>query len=280
MTEDHIHHYTSINTLALILKNRTIRFNRLDKLDDITEEDSFNVLKISKCFFVSCWTYDPEESIPQWNMYTEKMAGVRITLPQNFFNYQPLELPDKYNDFIKLEGKIISPIPFEKMITDTYLISPNFFQNIDKFAKKVEYVKDFRERKNALIEVIYGIDNKSISMAKVNEYTEMICLKDPVWFFQKEFRFVLLILPSLPFTQNNLMAIPEFQKNKILKNEGPDLIYFDVDINPKILSNIQITTGPLCTESEIILVESLLEKYVPNGKINKSKFYGTIRKSR
>lgn len=87
MTEDLIHHYTNINTLALILKNKTIRFNRLDKLDDISEEESFNVLKISKYFFVSCWTYDHEESIPQWNMYTEKMAGVRITLPQNFFNY-------------------------------------------------------------------------------------------------------------------------------------------------------------------------------------------------
>ena len=30
-----IHQYTSIDSLALILKNKTIRFKRLDKMDDI-----------------------------------------------------------------------------------------------------------------------------------------------------------------------------------------------------------------------------------------------------
>ena len=29
-----IYHYTSIETLALILKYKTIRFNRLDQVDD------------------------------------------------------------------------------------------------------------------------------------------------------------------------------------------------------------------------------------------------------
>ena len=32
-----IHQYTSIDSLALILKNKTIRFKRLDKMDDIEE---------------------------------------------------------------------------------------------------------------------------------------------------------------------------------------------------------------------------------------------------
>ena len=31
-----LYHYTSINTLALILKNKTIRFNRLDKVNKST----------------------------------------------------------------------------------------------------------------------------------------------------------------------------------------------------------------------------------------------------
>ena len=33
-----LYHYTTIDTLALILKNRTIRFNRLDKVDDLEEK--------------------------------------------------------------------------------------------------------------------------------------------------------------------------------------------------------------------------------------------------
>ena len=32
-----LYHYTSLETLALILKNRTIMFNRLDKVDDVEE---------------------------------------------------------------------------------------------------------------------------------------------------------------------------------------------------------------------------------------------------
>ena len=32
-----IYHYTNIEILALILKNRTLRFNRLDKVDDPEE---------------------------------------------------------------------------------------------------------------------------------------------------------------------------------------------------------------------------------------------------
>ncbi len=35
-----IHHYTNIENLALILKNKTIRFNRLDKVDDLEEGES------------------------------------------------------------------------------------------------------------------------------------------------------------------------------------------------------------------------------------------------
>ena len=37
-----IHHYTDIDTLALILANRTIRFNRLDRVDDTTEAKAFS----------------------------------------------------------------------------------------------------------------------------------------------------------------------------------------------------------------------------------------------
>lgn len=32
-----IHHYTSIESLAMILSTRKIRFNRLDRMDDLEE---------------------------------------------------------------------------------------------------------------------------------------------------------------------------------------------------------------------------------------------------
>ena len=77
-----IHHYTNIETLALILSSRKLRFNRLDRVDDIREAQKHKGIDFGKYFFVSCWTYDQNESIPQWHMYTEKMSGVRISFPR------------------------------------------------------------------------------------------------------------------------------------------------------------------------------------------------------
>lgn len=52
-----IYHYTSIETLALILKYKTIRFNRLDQVDDYEEacygSGDLN-LHLGQYCFVSC----------------------------------------------------------------------------------------------------------------------------------------------------------------------------------------------------------------------------------
>ena len=49
-----IHHYTNIEVLSLILKNRTLRFNRLDRVDD-PEESNFisNGVNLGPYTFVS-----------------------------------------------------------------------------------------------------------------------------------------------------------------------------------------------------------------------------------
>jgi len=76
-----IHHYTSIETLGLILKNRTIRFNRSDQVDDPDEiELEINGYPFAKYLLLSCWTLEEDESIPKWGLYAGKGHGVRITL--------------------------------------------------------------------------------------------------------------------------------------------------------------------------------------------------------
>ena len=76
-----IHHYTDIDVLALILKNRTLRFTRLDQMDD-PEECNFvsNGVNLGQYTFVSCWTEVKEESIPMWKMYIKDKWGIRISL--------------------------------------------------------------------------------------------------------------------------------------------------------------------------------------------------------
>lgn len=43
---EYLYHYTNIETLTLILKNRTIRFNSLDKMDDLQEQETADLKNI------------------------------------------------------------------------------------------------------------------------------------------------------------------------------------------------------------------------------------------
>ena len=79
---DYLYHYTSIETLALILKNNTLCFNNLLNVDDSEEAETFDMGKFGRFVYVSCWTSDEQESIPLWNLYTPDMHGVRIRLPR------------------------------------------------------------------------------------------------------------------------------------------------------------------------------------------------------
>ena len=77
---EYLYHYTSLETLALILKNRTIRFNSLDKMDDLQENETADLKNIGQFFYISSWTEDAAESIPMWNIYASLNSGIRIKL--------------------------------------------------------------------------------------------------------------------------------------------------------------------------------------------------------
>lgn len=277
---DMIHHYTDINTLALILKNKTIRFNRLNRVDDITEGDSFTKLRLEKFFFVSCWTQDTNETLPQWNMYTPDMAGVRITLPKRLFNYNPLVVPNNYKH--EKQGSIISPIPFERIFASSYLVVPMFLDE-KHFGREVVYDPDFMKIKNEAIHVDVDASNQALN-ARISDPIEIAAVKSPDWSFQKEYRFVLFIVPSPHISKDENFFIklserlPDIVAQSLYRGEGPDIDYFDVDISQDAINDIKVTTGPLCTEGDYLIIEAFLEKYAPSGKVEKSKFTGTIRK--
>ena len=278
MTINKIHHYTDINTLALILKHKTIRFNRLDRVDDLTEGDSFTELNLKKFFYVSCWTHDPNESIPQWNMYTPNMAGVRLSLPKKIFDYEPLVIPKEIEAFA--EGTLLSPIPFEKMFGEKFFVPP-LFMDEKLFGRIVEYTSDFKKRKNEAIQ--FEVSHYGKFKGKISEPTIIAALKDPDWAFQKEYRFVLFVVPSpaIPkdkyYFKNLAKHLPNIVGTSLHNGEGPEEKYFDMGISQKAIDEISITAGPCCTEGDYSIIESLKEKYAPNGKIQKSKYTNTIR---
>ena len=137
-----LYHYTSIENLALILKNKTIRFNRLDRVDDIEESSIYEkTVPMGKYTFVSCWTDNEEESIPLWKMYTPQMKGVRIAMDYDMF------LMKKINEGIyktpigpiEIKGELETLCPIEEQFNDKYAILFNG-KNDPNFFRKIEYV--------------------------------------------------------------------------------------------------------------------------------------------
>lgn len=278
---DLIYHYTSIDTLELILKNHTIRFNRLDQVPDLSESNSFTKLKLGNFFFISCWTKSLKESIPLWQMHSQAMTGVRIGfVKQLLFNYKPVKIPSKYKDEIKQTGEYMSPIPFERMCADNYFILP-MFVNRKYFEREVKYSTAYKKIKNDAIKV--EIKENGIFKSEINDPTGIAAVKSPEWEFEEEIRFVLFIMPSVsvPQTATFEQYVESFTKHLgyfLYNGIGPNIIHFDVNIDPMSLDNIMITTGPRCSESDFQRVEQLVKQYSSKGKVQKSKLEGTIRK--
>lgn len=49
---EYLYHYTNIETLALILRNQTIRFNSLDKMDDLQEQQTADIKNIGQFCYI------------------------------------------------------------------------------------------------------------------------------------------------------------------------------------------------------------------------------------
>ena len=83
--EKYIYHYTSVDSVRKILTNKTIRLNRLDRVDDRTESETFRGINLAKYLFVSSWTKENDENLSLWNEYTNNKKGIRIGLPEHMF---------------------------------------------------------------------------------------------------------------------------------------------------------------------------------------------------
>ena len=85
-----LYHYTNLETLALILENRTTRLMPLTGVDDLQESMTADSSQIAAFVFVSCWTDNSKESVPMWRSYASLDAGVHIALPSFPFEFYPL----------------------------------------------------------------------------------------------------------------------------------------------------------------------------------------------
>ena len=264
---EYLYHYTSIETLALILKHKTIRFNSLDKMDDLQEQETADLKNIGQFCYISSWTDDPTESIPMWNMYASLNRGVRIRIRKNPFKvYENTASELSKVSFCPVtdssEGK-----PFKTIIPLTEMFSSGFMSiqamTMD-LLHKVEYTNDKEKLYPRLLH--HSGDTFSISTGQLGKY------KNLHWEFQNEWRYIMVAMP-LNLNQPVKESMIEFQQiaNKMrLGLEKQPFPYYDMKLSDESFSDIQITISPQISAGSRIIVENLIEKYCPSAALNES----------
>ena len=276
-----IRHYTSLSTLALILKHKTIRFNRLDRVDDISESTAYGRYDLSKYLFVSSWTSSSVESIPQWEQYADKMTGVRLSLPRSPFKFRRIN-PIESEGVLDSAGLgVPAPLPWDRAFNDDYLLMPTY-NDPDHFEHEVEYVPDPAAQYEGMVTEVVGEDG-SVRIS-INNTKMMGRYKSEVWAHQEEVRYVLFAMPGVPMSAAGLGDL-EYQKRliphmvkSIRAGTGPEATFIDLDLDSAMLSDMVVTLGPLAEAGEKALAEAAIETYAPDVTLRESTLAGTIRR--
>lgn len=270
---EYLYHYTSLETLALILKNRTIRFNSLDKMDDLQEKETADIKNIGQFFYISSWTEDATESIPMWNMYASLNSGIRIKLRKNPFKIYEntaVELSHVLHAPVtdNANGKpLLSIIPLTEMFEKGFLAPQAIGGDL---LRKVEYTNDQSKLYPHML--MENGNQFTIAMGEMGRY------KNLHWSFQSEWRYILNLLP-IDLNQPVESSIQAFQlvANKIrLGVEKQPLPHYDMVIADDAFADMEITLSPRISAGNRIIVQSLIEKYNPSAILCESSLLGLI----
>lgn len=279
----YLYHYTSLDTLALILKNRTLCFNNLLNVDDMEEAQSEDMGEFGKFVYVSCWTADSEESIPLWNLYTPDMHGVRIRLPEYPFETHHY----KKGDFF-FEEDVDTYIDFADMIaenkysiasTNPVLVKVKYDNEKARLFPRVRMesytgaLQDFLEAKS-----LEELERKNIDVTY--SFKEIGYYKRENWSFQEEWRYKISIAP-MGLQESNPPTLEKQQECfRRLEDRAvePPVQRLFLKIDENALKELEVVFGPKMTDAEKIMAVALFEKYAPECKYKDSCLQ--IRQSR
>ena len=271
-----LYHYTSVDSLACILKSHTIRFMPLDTLDDLQEKVTADLKHIASYVYVSCWSDDPEESIPMWRMYTPDNAGVRMELPALPFKMHPngpfvaADKSDSGGEGPSAGGNPPSLRPYISAVLEGVLTPALQTDDQSNILHQVVYTDD----QALLYPTIYSQDNGQvqISLDRLGKH------KNTYWSFQHEWRFVFSairfsILGSMQDPVRTFsLAVNEMMNGKTRQ----PFSHYDLELDEEAFSNMRIMLSPRLSYGNRIIVESLVEKYNPTAAVMDSRLQGLI----
>lgn len=264
-----LYHYASLDTLALILHNRTIRFSRLDKVDDPQERRSADSQNLGKMKLVSCWTSSDEESIPMWREYAGAECGVRIQMKSHPFKRYSVST----ESLNKLSSEAVLNalggsfdglhLPLEDLWDKNYL----FFET----ARDVELLHEVKYTNDETLlfpKVIRSFEDGGIE-ANLNA---LGVHKTTAWSYQKEWRYILTAVPiGIDSVINGRLDQIQRANDVILDQCDPGIPpYYDLVISDEAFSSMKIVSSPKMTPGNRVILDALVQKYAPDIEVAES----------
>lgn len=282
----HLYHFTSLETLSLILSNGTIRFRRLDFVDDPVEAMTSDFGRQGKYVLVSCWTNREDEDLLQWSMYGNMFRGVRIRLPADSPFDRPHRIWEGDVPFASFsDGSFQSSIHARQVLNNRYMIPPGNIFNKQCF--EVKYTAD--ESKLVPRVLIFGNgtfgsddfgfwqnDGPTVLLSEIGKY------KYRIWETQSEWRFMVPVFPmnkEIFSLMSNKATIVKRSKqifDAMRREQDPTIEHIDVPLKKSVLDELEITLGPRATEGDSVMAESLRDKFAPKAAVRKSELVGKI----
>lgn len=235
---EYLFHYTSIENLCLILKNKTIRFSRLDKVNDLEEGFTEHFPEAKYFTYVSSWTSEEEESLLMWKMYSDDMKGVRIRFPINMFK-------DRQQPEYETTGYPIIHIGVNIKVERKNFFYPSLLIGL----YKVDYMADVLNKNTCFT----PNKDKTIDV----ELLHLGLIKRKYWKFEKEWRYKII---GMPFEGKWLKE----DYDKFL--EHPINEYIDLPLDQSVFSELIVQLGPRANLAESEIVRLLLKEYTLGSK--------------
>lgn len=249
-----LHHYTSVSTMELILKHRTIRFNNLKNVNDKEEVQTTGLDDFGRYCLVSCWTYLNHESLLHWERYTPDAKGVRISLPVNPFDpaydvYEYLFHNKMIRHRLPFSTQYCEPLPYPDII-------------------KVHYTND--ERFIIPNTLLQGSYDEAVLCTRI-----LGIYKRATWSDEKEVRYRILLEPSFYSINHGGEAIPSYDIETCEMHwraygdicPFKPLNYLDFKLRDECIDNVKITIGPNNSQKEKCQIIDIIRKYCKNPKI-------------
>ena len=281
---EYLYHYTTVDTLELILKNKTIRFNPLTNMDDNLEQWSAHGKQEGSHVFISSWTESEDEIPDMWKQYCRPSPerGVRIRMVKNPFSVENNHLPygikeataewisivngfiehtlheevKSYDDYVRLFPEALDRDKGakEKLKRLHEKISHSkvecFPKNVNNLLHKVEYTDD---RAKIFPTMYYDYMGEHFEM-----YDQYGVYKDTSWDWQKEWRYRLHFRMLTPGIRHNDGTIDLYPL---------PFDYYDLILDDEKIKDMQIMLSPVISEEAKTKVEQIVKEYNPSAEV-------------